>query len=84
MGEPFAAVVTTEWLLARMYAHVLLQVMLEFERLITVGAFELTQQRRFVVRDHMTLETVNVGKLLVAYLAAHQSIRYMHQLMFLK
>lgn len=70
MGEPFAAVGAAEWFLARMYAHVFLQVMLEFERLITVGTLELTQQRRFVVGDHVTLETVHVGKLLVAYLAA--------------
>lgn len=55
MRETFAAVGAAEWFLTRMYAHVFLQVMLEFERLITVGAFEFTQQRRFVVGDHVTL-----------------------------
>lgn len=55
MGESFAAIGAAEWLLTRMYAHVFLQVVLEFERLITVGTFEFTQQRRFVVGDHVTL-----------------------------
>lgn len=84
MGEPFAAVGAPEWLLARVDSHVLLQVVLELERLITVGALEFAQQRRLVVGDHVTLEPVHVGELLMAHLAAHQSIRYMYQLMLLQ
>lgn len=70
MGEPLAAVGAPERLLARVDAHVFLQVVLELERLITVGTFELPQQRRLVVGNHVTLEAVHVGKLLVAHLAA--------------
>lgn len=84
MGESFTAVGASERFLARVDAHVFLQVVLEFERLITVGTFELSQQRRLVVGNHVALEAVHVGELLVAHLAAHQSIRYMHQLMFLE
>lgn len=70
MGESFTAVGASERFLARVDAHVFLQVVLEFERLITVGTFELSQQRRLVVGNHVALEAVHVGELLVAYLAA--------------
>lgn len=70
VGEPLAAVGAGERLLARVDAHVLLQVVLKLERLITVGTFKLAQQRRLVVGDHVALQPVHVGELLVAHLAA--------------
>lgn len=70
MGEPLATVVARERFLPRVDAHMLLQVMFELECLITVGAFEFPEQRRLVVGDHVALESVHVGELLVAHFAA--------------
>lgn len=66
MAEPLAAVVALEGLLARMDADVLLQVVLQLERLITVVALEFAQHRRLLVADHVTLQAVHVGKGLAA------------------
>ena len=66
MAEAFAAVLALEGLLARMDAHVLLQVVLQLERLITVVALEFAQHRRLLVADHVTLQAVHVGKGLAA------------------
>ena len=41
----------------------------KLEGLVTVGALEFTQPSRFVVADHMTLQTVHVGKVLLAHAA---------------
>ena len=70
MAEAFAAVLALEGLLARMDAHVLLQVVLKLERLITVVALEFAQQGRLVVADHVSLQPVNVGEYFVARFAA--------------
>lgn len=70
--EAFAAVVTAEGLLAGMDAHMLFQVVLELEGLVALVALEFTQQRGFIVADHMTLEAVHVREGLVAYFAGLQ------------
>lgn len=70
MRKAFAAVVAAERLLAGMDAHMLLEVVLELERLVAVGALEFAQQRRLVVADHVALQAVHVGKRFVAHLAA--------------
>ena len=44
--------------------------MLELESLSAVCALEPPEHRGLVMRDHVTLEPVDVGKLLLAHLAA--------------
>lgn len=73
MREALAALVAAEGLLAGMDAHVLLQVVLELERLLAQQALELPQQRRLVVADHVPLQAVNVRESLVAYFASLQT-----------
>lgn len=41
--------------------------MLEFEGLVAVGAFEFAESSTLVVTDHVTLEAVHVGKVLLAH-----------------
>jgi Tfp pilus assembly protein PilP len=43
-----------------------LEMMFKLEGLVTVGALEFTQSSRFVVADHVTLQTVDVGEVLLA------------------
>lgn len=66
MTETLPAVVALKRLLARVDANVLLQVVLQFERLVAVVAFELAQHRRLLVTDHVTLQPVHIGKGFVA------------------
>ena len=53
--------------------------MLEFERFVAVGAFEFPEPGALVVADHVTLETVHVGEILLTHAARlstkHQSNR---------
>lgn len=70
MREALATIVAAERLLAGMDANMLLEVMLEFECLVAVLAFEFAQQRRFVVADHVALQAVHVGERFLAQLAA--------------
>lgn len=70
--EALAALVAAEGLLAGMDAHVLLQVVLELERLLAQLALEFPQQRRLVVADHVPLQAVNIRERLVAYFACLQ------------
>lgn len=70
MREFFATIGAAKWFFARMYANVLFQVMFEFERFVTVGAFEFAQQSRFVVADHVPLQAIHVGETFLAYFAA--------------
>lgn len=72
VGETLAAIGAAERLLTRMYAHVLLQMMLELKCFVAIGAFEFAQQRRFIVTDHVSLEAVHVGKCLLANFTALQ------------
>ena len=44
-----------------------LEVVLELESLLAVGAFEFAQASALVVADHVTLQTVHVGKVLLAH-----------------
>ena len=46
-----------------------LEVMLEFERFVAVGAFEFAQSGALVVADHVTLETVDVGEVFLTHAA---------------
>ena len=46
-----------------------LEVMLEFEGLFAVGAFEFAEAGALVVTDHVALEAIDVGKILLAYYA---------------
>lgn len=66
MGKAFAAIAAAEWFLAGMDADMLFEVVLEFESLVAVGAFEFAQKRRFVVADHVALQAIDVGEALVA------------------
>jgi hypothetical protein len=43
-----------------------LEMMFKLEGLVAVGALEFTQSSRFVVADHVTLQTVDVGEVLLA------------------
>lgn len=72
MREALTALVAAEGLLAGMDAHMLLQVVLELERLLTQEALELSQQRRLVVADHVSLQAINIRERLVAYFACLQ------------
>ena len=60
--ESLAAVGAFEGFFARVNANVLLQVMFELKGLHALGTFELAQLVGFVVRNHVTLETVNIGE----------------------
>jgi hypothetical protein len=40
--------------------------MFKLEGLVAVGALEFTQSSRFVVADHVTLQTVDIGEVLLA------------------
>jgi len=42
-----------------------LEMVLEFEGLVAVGALEFAQSGRFVVADHVTLQAVHIGKVLL-------------------
>lgn len=53
-----------------MYAHVFLEVMLELKGLITLIAFEFTQQGGLIMADHVTLQAIDIGKSFVADFAA--------------
>jgi hypothetical protein len=46
-----------------------LQVVLEFEGLFALGAFEFAKNCTLVVANHVSLQSVHVGKLLVAHFA---------------
>ena len=46
-----------------------LEVMFEFESLSTVGTFESSKDGGFIMRDHMPLQSVDVGEVLLAHLA---------------
>lgn len=46
-----------------------LQVVLEFEGLFALGAFEFAKNSTLVVANHVSLQSVHVGKLLVAHFA---------------
>lgn len=51
-----------------------LEVVFKLEGLVAVGALEFAQSSRFVVADHVTLEAIDVGKVLLANAARlHQS-----------
>ena len=69
VGEALAAVGALEGLLARVDAHVLLEVVLELERLAALGALELAEVGALVVRDHVALQAVDVGERLAAHAA---------------
>jgi hypothetical protein len=56
VGELLAAVGARKWLLARVDASVLFEVMLELERFLAVRAFELSQLGIGVVRSHVSLQ----------------------------
>lgn len=43
--------------------------MLKFEGLFAVGAFEFAETRALVVADHVALEAVDIGKVLLAHAA---------------
>lgn len=43
--------------------------MLEFKGLFAVGAFEFAEAGALVVTDHVALEAIDVGKILLAYYA---------------
>lgn len=53
-----------------MYANMLLQMMLEFECLITIIAFKFTQPRWLIVTNHVTLQAIHIRERLLTYLAA--------------
>lgn len=40
--------------------------MFKFEGLVTVGALEFAQSSRFVMADHVSLQTIDVGEVLMA------------------
>lgn len=71
MTKSLSAVGAFERLFARVDADVLLQMMLEFESLHALGTFEFSQLVGFVVRNHVTLKTVNVGERFGAHFAHH-------------
>lgn len=39
----------------------------KFEGLVAIGALELAQSSRFVVTNHVTLQTVDVGEILLTH-----------------
>ena len=71
MRETLVAVWTFERLLSRMYAHVLLEMMLEFESLAAtfVAAFEFSQFRAVGMIGKVSLQLRQVGELLRAHRA---------------
>lgn len=69
MRKSLAAVITTKWLFAGMYAHMFLKMMLKFESFITLIAFEFAQESRLVMADHVTLQTIDIGESFVANFA---------------
>lgn len=71
--KTFAAIGALEWLLTRMDPDMLLEVMFKFEGLVTVGALEFAQSSRFVMADHVSLQTIDVGEVLMANTARHLS-----------
>ena len=48
----------------------------KLEGLVTVGTLEFTQSSRFVVADHVTLQTVDIGKVLLANTARLRDDKY--------
>ena len=51
------------------YYKYYLQVMFEFESLATISAFEAPKDGGFIVGDHMTLKSVDVGEIFLTHLA---------------
>ena len=61
---------------------------LEFESLSAIWTFEPPQNGGFVVRDHVSLQSVNVGELLLAHLTGLKERRtnhdFVHEIFYLQ
>jgi len=73
MGKALAAVAALKGLLSAVDSDVLLEVVLELECFFAVGAFEFAKASALVVTDHVTLQTVDVGEILLAHGTRHLS-----------
>ena len=54
------------------YVYTYLKMVLELESLATIRAFETSEDGGLIVRDHVPLQSVDVGKVLLAHLAPLQ------------
>lgn len=71
MGEPLATVFTLKGLLTTMNPLVFLEVVFELEGLAALVTLKPSEYVRLLVGDHVSLQAVNVGELLVAHRTRH-------------